>query len=154
MRPALQFAIGICVIGCSGDSLPEIEHLAPPTPRVSASNGVVSTSAGLSLEVTTLVTNPTAVVFKVNAGAQCPAIRIFSDPSGEAQTLAGPSPCPPAATVDLAPGDTIILKRVVPPDSLSSYSPGLYGVGVQVVTDRVVMGAWAGTVTLPLARTP
>jgi hypothetical protein len=117
---------------------------------VSASTQVVSTASGPSLEIAALITNPTAVVFKLNTGAQCPAIQIFPDPSGEIQSNA----CPPAATVDLAPGDTVVLKRVLPSDSLSSYAPGLYGVNIELATDRWAIGAWAGTVSLPLASTP
>jgi hypothetical protein len=154
MRKTLRLALAACVIGCSGKSPTDFDRLAPPSPSVTATTRVVSNGGVLSLEVSASVGNPTAVHFRVSAGSQCPSVRIFSDPTGEYELSSGPA-CPSdGPTLDLAPGDSVMLKRVFPPDSLTSFSPGLYGVNVQVTTDRVLVGVWAGTVRLPLANTP
>ena len=154
MRKTLQLALAACVIGCSGESPTDMNRLPPPVPFVAASTRVVSSGSILSLEVSTSVSNPTAVHFRVNAGAQCPSVRIFADPTGEYEGLSVP-PCPSdGPTLDLAPGGSVVLKRVFPPDSLTSFAPGLYGINVQVTTDRALIGVWAGTIRLPLANAP
>lgn len=154
MRKTLQVAFAACVIGCSGESPTDIDRLPPPSPSVAASTRIVSNGGVLSLEVSASVGNPTAVHFRVSAASQCPSVRIFSDPTGEFKLSSGPA-CPAdGPTLDLAPRDSVVLTRVFPSDSLASFSPGLYGVNVQVTTDRALVGVWAGTVRLPLANTP
>jgi hypothetical protein len=52
--------------------------------------------------------------------------------------------------IDLAPGDTTRLTRVLRADELASYAPGLYGINAAVTTNTAVIGVWAGAVQLPL----
>jgi hypothetical protein len=69
--------------GCTSDSPTYHNRLAPPTPTVTGSTRVISTGGALALEVSTVLTNPTVAPFKVTAGTQCPAVRIFPDPTRE-----------------------------------------------------------------------
>jgi len=63
--------------------------------------------------------------------------------------------CPPdASMLELAPGDTTMLTRVLRADTLASFAPGTYGVNVAVTTSTGLIGLWAGAVQLPLARGP
>jgi hypothetical protein len=63
--------------------------------------------------------------------------------------------CPPNdAGIDLGPGDSVALRRLVMPEILASFPAGVYGVNVQVTTDRLVIGLWVGSVRLSLAQTP
>jgi len=63
--------------------------------------------------------------------------------------------CPPdASMLELAPGDTAVLTRVLGADTLASFAPGTYGVNVAVTTSTGLIGVWAGAVQLPLASPP
>jgi len=63
--------------------------------------------------------------------------------------------CPPgASTLELAPGETTVLTRVLDADTLASFAPGTYGVNVAVTTSPGLIGVWAGRVQLPLASSP
>jgi len=63
--------------------------------------------------------------------------------------------CPPgASTLELAPGETTVLTRVLDADTLASFAPGTYGVNVAVTTSTGLIGVWAGPVQLPLASSP
>jgi len=53
-------------------------------------------------------------------------------------------------TLDLAPGDTATLTRVLPADMLASFAAGKYGITVVVTTVTAVSGSWGGAVLLPL----
>ena len=157
MRPTLLLASAACAIACSGASpTTNFDRLPPPVPLVTASTRVDSSGGIAHLEVSAFVSNPTTVHFRLSTGPLCPEVRIFPDPTGEVQVSSGPvTTCLVSqSTVDLAPGDSITLKRVMPPEILASFPAGLYGVNVQVVTDRVVIGLWAGTVRLPLMQGP
>jgi hypothetical protein len=48
----------------------------------------------------------------------------------------------------------VALRRLVMPEILASFPAGVYGVNVQVTTDRLVIGLWVGSVRLSLAQTP
>ena len=56
--------------------------------------------------------------------------------------------------LELAPGDTAVLTRVLSADTLGSFAPGTYGVNVAVTTSTGLIGVWAGAVQLPLASAP
>jgi len=108
---------------------------------------------GQDLEVSALLRNSTkSHILLVNV-AKCPLfVRLFADPTGEPSgSLDGSMACASTApTLDLAPGDTAILTRVLPADVLASFAAGRYGINVVVTTTTVVSGAWGGTVLLPL----
>jgi hypothetical protein len=85
---------------------------------------------------------------------QCPLfVRLFSDPTGEYfVSLDASIACAQnGTTLDLAPGDTAVLTRVIRADSLASFAQGVYGINVAVTTNTTLIGAWAGAVRLPLA---
>lgn len=55
---------------------------------------------------------------------------------------------------NLAPGDSVVLTRILSTADLTQYSAGQYGVNVTVGTPTYTIGAWAGAVKLPLASKP
>ncbi|HYT69939.1 MAG TPA: hypothetical protein VEK78_01075, partial [Gemmatimonadales bacterium] len=84
---------------------------------------------------------------RIALGTQCPLfVRIFPDPTGEyAASVNGSMACPPGASpLELAPGDTAVLTRVLGADTLASFAPGTYGVNVAVTTSTGLLGVWAG----------
>jgi len=114
-------------------------------------------SGAPNLEVSASLRNATKLRIGVAVGAQCPLfVRVFPDPTGEyADSLAASMACPPgASTLELAPGDTAVLTRVLSADTLASFAPGTYGVNVAVTTSTGLIGVWAGAVQLPLASAP
>lgn len=155
MKRNLQLAFGICAIGCSHSSSTELNQLASPAPNVTASNKIVATANGPSLEITALITNATSASFTLNDGTECPAIQVFSDPSGEHQVVSSPPLCvADKPALNLAPGDTVVLKRIVSTAYVTSFSPGLYGLNIEVTGAQLRVGVWAGTVRLPLSIAP
>jgi len=69
--------------------------------------------------------------------------------------VGGDKACAPGGpTLELAPGDTTVLTRVLGADTLASFAPGMYGVNVAVTTSTALIGVWAGAVQLPLAGPP
>jgi hypothetical protein len=81
---------------------------------------------------------------------------MFLDSTGEAKSSSGEqTTCPlNVASIDHAPEDSVALRRLVTSKTIGSFAAGLYGVNVQVTTDRGVIGLWAGSVRLPLAQIP
>ena len=61
---------------------------------------------------------------------------------------------PGGSTLDLAPGDSTVVSRVLQADTLAAFAPGTYGVNVAVTTSTGLLGAWAGAVPLPLVAPP
>jgi hypothetical protein len=95
------------------------------------------------------------VHFQVAVGAQCPLfVQIFPDPTGEPSASAsGSMACARGGpTLDLAPGDTAVLTRVLTAETLAAFAPGTYGVSVMVTATTQLIGAWGGAVQLPLGR--
>ena len=128
-----------------------------PVPRpltVTASARVLSaTGAGPSLEVSALLENRTTRHKQVVIGARCPLwVRLFPDPTGEMfESFDDSSLCRTRGpSLDIAPGHSATLTRVLRADTLTSFAPGTYGVNVAVTTNDGSIGAWAGTVQLPL----
>lgn len=110
-----------------------------------------------ALEVSASLRNATKVRIQVAVGAQCPLfVRLFPDPTGEpAGSLDASMACAPGGSIlDLAPGDTTVVSRVLQQDTLSAFAPGTYGVNVAVTTTTGLLGAWAGAVQLPLVAAP
>jgi hypothetical protein len=135
-----------------------MNRLPPPTLSVSATTHVLSVASGApDLEVSALLRNATLSRIRVAVGVQCPLfVRVFPDPTGEyAGSLDASMACPPgASTLELAPGETTVLTRVLAAATLASFAPGTYGVNVAVTTSTGLIGVWAGAVQLPLARSP
>lgn len=109
-----------------------------------------------SLQVAALVTNTTSVHIRLAAAPACPLyVNIFPDSTGEQMGFRNPDPCPAATeTVDMAPGDTVTLTRLVPASALAAYAAGVYGVNVGITDGGYSSTTWAGAVRLPLAPTP
>ena len=154
---AAMFVV-LCAMSCksSGPTATDL-RVAPPTLSVSATSRALAVAGSASeLEVSALLRNETTAPIRVMVGAACPLfVRIFSDQTRESQgsldssmgcALSGPS-------LDLAPGDTTVLTRVIGGAELSSYLAGTYGINVVVTTNPGLIGVWAGAITLPLAST-
>src|SRR6266581_6645186 len=158
MRSSIRLLVLVALCACRGQGPTEMNRLAPPTLTVSASTRVVSVASGApNLEVSALLRNATTVRIGVAVGAHCPLfVRVFPDPTGEySGSLDASMACPPdASMLELAPGDTTMLTRVLRADTLASFAPGTSGVNVAVTTSTGLIGLWAGGVQLPLARGP
>ena len=157
----LRFLVPTAALLACSSPAPTESHsqltTAPPTLSVAASTRVVRSSGQPALEVAATLRNATTTHIRVASGAACPlAVRLFSDPTGQAQgTLDASTACTAASpSLDLAPGDSAMVTHVVPADSLASLGSGVYGVNVAVTTTTAVIGVWAGTVTLPLPTAP
>jgi len=148
----------VTLCACTAQAPTEMNRLAPPTLSVSAATRVVSVASGApNLEVSASLRNATLLRIRIALGTQCPLfVRIFPDPTGEyAASVNGSMACPPGASpLELAPGDTAVLTRVLGADTLASFAPGTYGVNVAVTTSTGLLGVWAGAVQLPLLSAP
>src|SRR5882762_4427318 len=158
MRSSIRLPVLVALGACTGRGPTEMNRLAPPTVSVSASTRAVSVASGApNLEVSASLRNATKLRIGVAVGAQCPLfVRVFPDPTGEyAGSLDASVACPPnVSMLELAPGDTTVLTRVLGSDTLASFAPGTYGVNVAVTTTTGLIGVWAGAVQLPLASAP
>jgi len=128
----------------------------PLAPDVIASSHPVSTTAGLALHIEAVVRNSTPQTLEVAASSQCPlALALLPDPNGDYPTsLVASQACPFGESVALAPGDSTVLTRTVPADSLTSQGAGTYSLTVIITTRRLLIGVWGGQVQLPLTLTP
>jgi hypothetical protein len=149
-------------LSACADQGPRLEdsrlRLAPPSLSITATSRVVMSAAGESeLEVSASLQNFTKTHISVAVGPQCPLfVKIFANPSGERMVTTNSSMACPAGgpMVDVAPGTTTVLTRVVPASTLSSFAPGTYGVNVAVTTSTSLVGTWAGAIELPLSSAP
>ena len=160
MRSSIRLPMLVALCACTGQGPTEMNRLAPPTLSVSASTRVLSVASGPpNLEVSA-TPRRNFVAFRSDAETSRLGgplvIRVFPDPTGEyAGSLDASMACPPdASMLELAPGDTAVLTRVLGADTLASFAPGVYGVNVAVTTSTAVIGVWAGAVQLPLASSP
>ncbi len=159
MRRPIRLLAALTIGACTGHAPTDISRLslAPPTLSLSGMTRVTSASGVRALEIAASLRNSTRVRIQVAVGAQCPLfVKLFPDATGAPVGSLGPSMgCAPGGpTIDLAPGDTALLTRVLPGDSLASFVPGTYGVNVAVTTSTGLLGAWAGAVHLPLGTAP
>jgi len=158
MRHSIALPVVVILCACTDPAPTEMNRLAPPTLSVSAATRAVSVPNGSpNLEVSASLRNATRLRIRVAVGTQCPLfVRIFPDPTGEyAGSVDGSMACPPgASTLELAPGDTAVVTRVLGADTLASFAPGTYGVNVAVTTSTGLLGVWAGAVQLPLLSAP
>ena len=157
MRKALRVLPVSIAAACSGQGVTNLHSLAPPTLQVTGTSRVVSSPTVPDLEVSALLHNTTRVRIQVAVGAQCPLfVRLFPDASGQPLGSLDPSmACAPGgSSLDLAPGDSAVLTRIIPGDSLTAFASGTYGVNIAVTTSTGLLGAWAGAVQLPLALAP
>ena len=142
---------------CSREPTQAEDRLPPPSLYLTGTNRVViAGDADTSLEVAAHVYNPTSVHLGVHTGADCPlAVSLIPDSTAEYMVNIGVEDCPSTAqTIDVAPGDSITLVRVLHASALSSYAQGVYGINVGIASSNALIGAWAGAVRLPLAPTP
>ena len=151
-------AVAVAVAGCGPGSTEVLLRPAPPSLAVSGTTRVVVDGGGHpQLEVAAQLRNPNNVHIVVGIGSACPLyVRLFPDPSGVVEVSSGgPVGCPASAfTLDLAPGDSAVLTKDIPSDSLAGLVPGLYGVNVGIAAGTATMGGWAGTVNIPLSAGP
>jgi hypothetical protein len=153
----LVLFLSMAANACSRDTTEIQDRLPPPTLVLTGSSRVVIVGASdTSLEVSAHLYNPTSVPLRVDTGPDCPlAVSLVSDSTAQNIVNIDVQECPStASTVDVAPGDSTTLVRVLPPSALSSYASGVYDVNVGVASSAALMGAWAGTVRLPLAPGP
>ncbi|HVS61420.1 MAG TPA: hypothetical protein VHE82_12070 [Gemmatimonadaceae bacterium] len=157
MRNAVPLLVALGLLACT-DRAPtennyEMRRTAPPTLSVSATTRVLPVAGGApDLEISASLRNSTVSHIQVAVGAQCPLfVRIFPDPTGEYSGSLDPSmACAQGGPIlDLAPGDTAVLTRVLRADTLASFAPGTYGINVAVTTTTDLIGVWAGAVQLP-----
>jgi hypothetical protein len=128
MRSSIRWPVLVALCACTGRGPTEMNRLPPPTVSVSASTRVVSVASGApNLGVSASLRNATKLRIGVAVGSQCPLfVRVFPDPTGEyAGSLNASMACPPdASMLELAPGDTAVLTRVLGADTLASFAPG------------------------------
>lgn len=152
--------LAILALGaCSSEPTATTVVLTPAPPTLAFAASMTAVNAGTSqaaLKVTALVTNKTSVHLRLGAGPACPLyVDIFPDSTGEQMGIGNPDPCAPATeTVDMAPGDTITLTRLVSPSDLAAYAAGVYGVNVGITDGRYSSTVWVGAIRLPLNPTP
>ena len=149
-------ALGLAA--CAGEAPTEMNRFPPPTLSVSATTHVLSVAdAAPELEIIASLRNATMSPIHVAAGTQCPLfVQLFSSPTGECVGSVNSSMACPlgASAIELAPGDTTRLSRVLGADTLASFAPGTYAVRVTVTTNTAFIGVCAGTIQLPLAPSP
>ncbi len=148
---------------------PDAWCLPPSTPETRFATRVLAGAGGASeLELTTWFVNRTTVHIRVGSGAQCPWVGFYPGEVGALPWEEAWVNCRPAPSIDLAPGDSTVITRVVPADKLATYTPGPYLVEVFAtistsewcsdVPDGIpvtgVQGVWSGWMELPLKRTP
>ena len=157
MRTSVRLLSALMVGACTSQSPTGYNRLPPPSLQVTGTSHVVSSAGVPSLEVLASLRNPTTTRIQVAVGTECPLfVTLFPDPTGQQQGSVDASmACAPGgSTLDLAPGDSAVLTRILPGDSLTGFTPGTYGVNVAVTTSTRVIGTWAGAVQLPLALAP
>jgi hypothetical protein len=151
--------LGIVVLlGCESSPTGIQRSLPPPTLSVTATAAVTLDTSGVpSLGISTLLLNNTDVRIDVRVGDTCPLfVRLFLNPTGQPSGhLDGSMACDhKGPTLSILPGDQSVLTRVLHADTLETFEPGMYGINVAVTTSTAVVGAWAGSVQLPLAVSP
>jgi hypothetical protein len=138
---------------CGADQMVRMTP-APPSPILVGTVRVVPDGNGqLGVEVAAHVSNSTNVHFHLGTASNCPLyVRIFPDSTGEPIGVGGfPDPCPSSLlTIDLAPGDSIVLTQFTPASVFTSLPPMLYGFNVGVAFDQRSITGWAGSVRVPL----
>jgi hypothetical protein len=159
MRSVIRAVVALDLLACTGNTpTGSMLTLAPPTLSVSAATHVLPATSGTpELQVSASLRNGTKIRIGVAVGTECPLfVQLSPDPTGQpAGSLDASMACPPGGSVlELAPGDTAVLTRVLGADTLAAYAAGLYGVNVAVTTSTGLLGVWAGAVQLPLTTSP
>jgi len=144
------------VMGCGEAKLPAApnDRVAPPLLAIDGAASFLTPVGGgaTSLLVSAVVTNPTTISITVDTGAACPlGVSFAADPTGShPSSLAASQACGTSGSfVALAPGDTLVLTRILGTDSLAQYMPGVYSISVAATTSAGLIGTWAGDVQLP-----
>ena len=150
MRRFLFIVPLVGLIACGADTI--THSLAPPTPGITGSVRTVTDSTGaLGVEVAAHVTNGTAQHFHLCADPPL-YVKVIPDWSPtEPLNLGIPDRCSPEAlTVDLRPGDSTVIARVIPGNAFPSTPPTIYGFAVGVVFDGGSVTLFAGSTRVPL----
>jgi hypothetical protein len=154
MRRTLLVASLLTLTACGTKEVSGLTT-APPSPSLVGSARIVSDAGGqLAVEIAARLHNGTSVHLHLGTGPSCPLyVRMFPDSTGEATVVGGfPAHCPASAfTLDLAPGDSIVLSQTMAASEFSSLQPMIYGFNVGVVFDYGSVTGWAGAVRLPLS---
>jgi hypothetical protein len=148
---------GLALGACSSAPTAGTLTNAPPTLNLTGTLTVVNAGTSqAALQAAALVTNTTSVHIRLATAPACPLyVNIFPDATGEQMGFSNPNPCPVATeTVDMAPGDTVTLTRLVPASDLAAYAAGVYGVNVGITDGGYSSTTWAGAIRLPLAPMP
>ena len=142
----------LAIAGCSSKAPTENLRLAPPTLLVNATTKIVTAASGVpALQIAVSLRNQTSVHLGATINSSCPfAVRFFPDSSG-AYAYIGVVACPAGgSTLDVAPGDSVVLTRLFSADSLATLASGTYGINVLVGTNTGSIGVWGGAIQLPL----
>src|SRR2546430_14157232 len=148
MRTVIRVLVAVELLACTGETPTGMLTLAPPTLSVTATTHVLPVvNSTPQLQVSASLRNGTKLRIGVAVGTPWPPlVQLSPDPPGEpAGSLDASMACPPGgSTLELAPGDTAVLTRVLGADTLASYAAGLYGVNVAVTTSTGLLGGCAG----------
>lgn len=149
---------GALLVLCACESPTDMHHGVVFSPQITASTRMLTdTSGALGLAVDVVIRNDTKVPFHFYVGSRCPVfVQMYPDSTGQqGGSLDATMACVASGSVlTLVPNDSTVLTRVIPADSLVALVPGQYGVNVAVTSAELLMGAWAGTVQLPLSSSP
>lgn len=152
MRNCMRLLAALGAMACSSQAPTFNDRMAPPSLSVNASSNAVTDAGGASaLQITVSVRNQTTSHLGAVISSSCPfAVKFFPDSTG-AYAYNGVVACPAGgSTLDLAPGDSVVLTRVFSADSLASFASGTYGINVLVSTNGGFIGVWGGVIQLPL----
>src|SRR5438094_192095 len=138
MRTVIRLLVALELLACTGETSTGMLTLAPPTLSVTATTHVLPVvDSPPELQVSASLRNGTKLRIRVAVGTQCPLlVQLSPDPTGEpAGSLDASMAClPGGSSLELAPGDTAVLTRVLGAAHLASYAAGLYGFNVAVPT--------------------
>jgi hypothetical protein len=112
--------------------------------------------SGGVLRVRLTISNPTRVHLQVANSPQCPfAVHLYPDSVQQFEIPALDAFCYNARTTDVAPGDSLVLSRLLSPTDLSQYAPGRYIIEATVALDNFnTASVIDGAVNLPLSSQP
>ena len=109
--------------------------------------------SGGVLRIRLAISNPRGVHLQVANSAECPfAVHLYPDSVQQFGIPALDAFCYNARITDVAPGDSLVLSRLLSPTDLSQYPPGRYIIEATVVLDHFnTASVIDGAVSLPLS---
>jgi hypothetical protein len=157
--PTIVQAAALTTVVCVSCTEPtaqssDTNRLHPPMLWPTAATRVVEVAGGsLALEVSVWLRNQTTSALQVQTTPACaPYVALFPDSTGEQATSIDPSTaCQPGGQeLSVPAGDSTVLRRTIPADSLASFASGTYGVNWAYISEGYLTAGWAGAVQLPL----